>query len=589
MRVRFKIHKINPIVLDEKTHTVGDTQYWSRQGKYYSWTANGGKKEISSDEYYKALDGVVKDPSKRVKKELPKVKDKSEYKSMDNETLVDYIQNNDDTDAADRFIQNYEPLCIKLTNKYFLDGGGDKDDLMQTAREAVWDAAKTYDPEKGDLHRHVTNVVDTWLKSHLSSMNTQNRQKDTYATSMDATLKGKDGDDDTTVGDTIADKSPSIEDEYIGNERAKQLMNFINTELAPKEKDAILRFINGQKIPDIASETGVSYKSIENAIMRARNKIRQYHEEYMGESVDPNTNDNDEVDESEFTFNNHKYRSNWGRYSMDDEPITKDEYHQARRAMINSDDDGPLARIMNMPAKMSAARIDKFNDFANSLEYDKEYDVPRDTRDHLPRISKDDIDLRVESIMSDTGMNKDDAKRVNSIISDYTSKDEIVIAGDEKKLLDKYLDSAPVYDGIPLYRGMGFNETDPVKMETYKAIRDIPVGETMKLRGYTSFSSNEDIALNFAERKGDLQVFIVCTKNLSAPSIDHLSALDYNEDEVLFKQSTNLKVLKKEIQGSTVYLQVEEVMLSEDDDDPIMIDLGGSMVITPKATDECNN
>lgn len=41
--------------LDEKTYTIGDTQYWKRSGKYYKWTSSVGKSEISEDEYYKAL------------------------------------------------------------------------------------------------------------------------------------------------------------------------------------------------------------------------------------------------------------------------------------------------------------------------------------------------------------------------------------------------------------------------------------------------------------------------------------------------------------------------------------------------------
>ena len=41
--------------LDEKTYTIGDTQYWKRSGKYYKWTASTGKAEVSEDEYYKVL------------------------------------------------------------------------------------------------------------------------------------------------------------------------------------------------------------------------------------------------------------------------------------------------------------------------------------------------------------------------------------------------------------------------------------------------------------------------------------------------------------------------------------------------------
>lgn len=44
-------------VLDEKTYTVGDKQYWRRGGKCYCWTASNGKIECSEEEYMKAISG----------------------------------------------------------------------------------------------------------------------------------------------------------------------------------------------------------------------------------------------------------------------------------------------------------------------------------------------------------------------------------------------------------------------------------------------------------------------------------------------------------------------------------------------------
>ena len=54
--------------INEKTYTIGDTQYWKRSGKCYSWTSSGGRVEISEDEYTKAIMGggspeIKKDPS----------------------------------------------------------------------------------------------------------------------------------------------------------------------------------------------------------------------------------------------------------------------------------------------------------------------------------------------------------------------------------------------------------------------------------------------------------------------------------------------------------------------------------------------
>lgn len=44
--------------LEERTHTVGDTQYWKRGDKYYKWTSSNGRSEIDKDSYYDAISGV---------------------------------------------------------------------------------------------------------------------------------------------------------------------------------------------------------------------------------------------------------------------------------------------------------------------------------------------------------------------------------------------------------------------------------------------------------------------------------------------------------------------------------------------------
>lgn len=89
--------------LDEKTYTVGDTQYWKRSGKYYSWTEAGGRKEIGEDDYMKAISGgssggsvkntepskdaAKKDPEPSKKSDVPK----SDTNKVNNSGTKDYV------------------------------------------------------------------------------------------------------------------------------------------------------------------------------------------------------------------------------------------------------------------------------------------------------------------------------------------------------------------------------------------------------------------------------------------------------------------------------------------------------------------
>ena len=69
--------------LDERTYTVGDTQYWKRAGKFYSWTAAGGRKECSEEDYMKAISGGSGDSPKHTEPSNDAAKKPEPSKSSD--------------------------------------------------------------------------------------------------------------------------------------------------------------------------------------------------------------------------------------------------------------------------------------------------------------------------------------------------------------------------------------------------------------------------------------------------------------------------------------------------------------------------
>lgn len=67
---------------------------------------------------------------------------------------------------------------------------------------------------------------------------------------------------------------PGPEDQAILNEQISITLNRIRTNLSPKEK-AVLRFaLAGYPMKEIAKKLGLTQKSVENALLRARRKLR---------------------------------------------------------------------------------------------------------------------------------------------------------------------------------------------------------------------------------------------------------------------------------------------------------------------------
>ena len=75
----------------------------------------------------------------------------------------------------------------------------------------------------------------------------------------------------------ISDLDP--EEMLIGNESRKELMESMKTYLSDGEMECIRLYIEGHSLMEIASRTGRSEKSADNAVQRAKKKIAKKLEE----------------------------------------------------------------------------------------------------------------------------------------------------------------------------------------------------------------------------------------------------------------------------------------------------------------------
>ena len=278
-------------------------------------------------------------------------------------------------------------------------------------------------------------------------------------------------------------------------------------------------------------------------------------------------------DETTFDYDDSEYEHYFGKYTRNRVPISKEEYHAALKNVIKKHyQKGSIAYNLSLPSKEFATKVEEFQDFIDSLVYDKEYETVREKRGHLDRFDKYDEDGRVSQIMKDTGLSEEDAKRANDIIMEYTSTNMYTkFTPEEEELLDKFLDSSPIFYPPPVYRGLGFRKKlGDESLSGYVDFSKIEEGDTMTFMGYASFSSDPDIAIEFANVHGDYQVYIVNTKNLSGVSVDHLSPLDYAEEELLYKKDAAMLVKSKVVKDKTIYFHVEEISLMEGEEDRVI-------------------
>lgn len=205
------------------------------------------------------------------------LRERVDYDAMSLNDVIALCQEGDQL-AMEYLLKEYEPLLRKLSNKFFLDTQ-DEDDLFQVASIAFWDAVMKWNPEsnrEAGFVNHVKSFVNRRLIDEIRKDSTGKTLINTKAKSMDATIADDGEGGELTLGDTLASKDESPEEHYLGKSGAKELWDFLENKLSSAEYEVIRMYIKGYKVSDIAEETGMKYKSVENALMRVKNKLSDY-------------------------------------------------------------------------------------------------------------------------------------------------------------------------------------------------------------------------------------------------------------------------------------------------------------------------
>lgn len=147
----------------------------------------------------------------------------------------------------------YKPLIESMTEKYgvLTEGfGADKDDLRQEAFVAFYKAVMTYDTEqdKVSFGLYAKVCIRNRMISVLRSL-----KRAAKAVTENAKAKK-------------AQRSPSFD--------CRALMEEAENTLSKKEKKILSMYLGGKSYAQIANELGIKEKSVDNALFRAKKKLR---------------------------------------------------------------------------------------------------------------------------------------------------------------------------------------------------------------------------------------------------------------------------------------------------------------------------
>ena len=191
------------------------------------------------------------------------------YEAYSDDELIENLRQGED-DITDYILEKYKPLVRKKTNAMYLIGG-ETEDLIQEGMIGLFKAIRDYKPDKDASFSHFAELcINRQLYSALEASNRKKHQPLNSYISL-----SEQEHPDAVAAELLVDKESGPEQTVIEQEVWEEYKKRLAQKLSRMENQVLQYYLDGNQSLQIAEMMGKSPKSIDNALQRIRQKIRQ--------------------------------------------------------------------------------------------------------------------------------------------------------------------------------------------------------------------------------------------------------------------------------------------------------------------------
>ena len=191
------------------------------------------------------------------------------YEAFSDEELIEKLRQGED-DITDYILEKYKPLVRKKTNAMYLIGG-ETEDLIQEGMIGLFKAIRDYKPDKDASFYHFAELcINRQLYSALEASNRKKHQPLNSYISL-----SEQEHPDAVAAELLVDKESGPAQTVIEQEVWEEYKKRLAQKLSRMENQVLQYYLDGNHYIQIAEMMGKSPKSIDNALQRIRQKIRQ--------------------------------------------------------------------------------------------------------------------------------------------------------------------------------------------------------------------------------------------------------------------------------------------------------------------------
>ena len=166
-----------------------------------------------------------------------------------------------DTGAIDEIIERCSYLVKNVARKYYLVGA-ETEDVYQEGFLGLMKAVKSYTPNKSNFlyyaHLCINSAIVTAVRKYSGGKHKI----------LNDGLPLSEAENAVVVSD-------NPEDIYIEGEEFEELLKGIESKLSKFEREVLSLYLSGLSYAEMKEKTGKPSKSIDNALFRIRNKLKE--------------------------------------------------------------------------------------------------------------------------------------------------------------------------------------------------------------------------------------------------------------------------------------------------------------------------
>lgn len=192
------------------------------------------------------------------------------FENCSDEQLILRLRSGEN-EIMDYILEKYKPMVRKSTNALYLIGG-ENEDLIQEGMIGLFKAVRDFDIEKENSFAGFAQLcISRQLYSALQASNRKKHQPlNTY---ISFSVENQDGQSALEQG--FSRKASNPEDWVLEQEKLEELQKQLKASLSEMEQQVLRLYLEGMNYIRISEILEKTPKSIDNALQRIRQKIRQ--------------------------------------------------------------------------------------------------------------------------------------------------------------------------------------------------------------------------------------------------------------------------------------------------------------------------